>query len=166
MLDFARLRDVTGKLVQLEAQLAAIFEAFPDLYIWIDGAGRILDWKGGKTTVPDVLYGPCIGRPVEEVFADDTGQRLRHAVTRSVLNAEPISVDCTALVNGAGRRFKGRLMLLDSPGSPRPHVMIVVRDITERLKAERALRDSEARDRELAEGSIECVVRPRPDAQG
>jgi PAS domain S-box-containing protein len=157
VLDFARLRDVTGKLVQLEAQLAAIFEAFPDLYIWIDGAGRILDWKGGKTTVPDVLYGPCIGRPVEEVFADDTGQRLRHAVTRSILNAEPISVDYTAPVNGADRRFEGRLMPLDSPGSPRPHVMIVVRDITERLRAEQALRDSEARYRELAEGSIECI---------
>jgi PAS domain S-box-containing protein len=157
LLDFARLRDVTGKLVQLEAQLAAIFEAFPDLYIWVDGSGRILDWKGGKTTVPDVLYGPCIGHPIEEVFADETGRRLRHAVTMSILNAEPISVDYTALVNGADRRFEGRLMPLDSPGSPRPHVMIVVRDITERLNAEQALRDSEARYRELAEGSIECI---------
>jgi PAS domain S-box-containing protein len=157
LLDFARLRDVTGKLVQLEAQLAAIFEAFPDLYIWVDGSGRILDWKGGKTTVPDVLYGPCIGHPIEEVFADETGRRLRHAVTMSILNAEPISVDYTALVNGTDRRFEGRLMPLDSPGSPRPHVMIVVRDITERLKAEQALRDSEARYRELAEGSIECI---------
>ena len=157
VLDFARLRDVTGKLVQLEAQLAAILEAFPDLYIWVDGTGRILDWKGGKTAVPDVLYGECIGCPIEAVFADDTGQRLRHAVTTSIVNAEPTSVDYSALVNGVERSFEGRLMPLDSPGAPRPHVMIVVRDITERLRAERAVRDSEARYRALVEGSIEGI---------
>src|SRR5439155_7196856 len=35
IIDFARLRDVTSRLVRLEAELQAIFRAFPDLYVWL-----------------------------------------------------------------------------------------------------------------------------------
>jgi PAS domain S-box-containing protein len=157
LLDFARLRDVTTKLVQLEAQLAAIFEAFPDLYVWVDGAGTILDWKGGRAAVPDVLLGSCIGQPIDQVFADETGRRLRRAIADAIATATPGMVDYTALVEGAERTFEARLMPLDSPGAPHAQVLVVVRDITERVRAERAVRESEAHYRALVEGSIEGV---------
>jgi PAS domain S-box-containing protein len=157
VLDFARLRGVTTKLVQLEAQLAAIFEAFPDLYIWVDGGGQIVDWKGGRTGVPDVLLGACIDKPIDQVFADDTGRRLRHAVTSAILSGTPDTVDYTAPVEGVERTFEARLMPLDTPGSPRPQVLIVARDITERVRAERGVRESEARYRALVEGSIQGI---------
>jgi PAS domain S-box-containing protein len=157
VLDFARLREVTAKLIQLEAQLAAIFEAFPDLYVWTDGAGTIIDWKGGRIAVPDVLLGPCIGQPIDAVFPDDTGRRLREAVTTAIATAEPTSVDSTAPVRGEERSFEARLMPLEPPGAPRPHVLIVVRDTTDRLRAERAVRSSEARYRALVEGSIQGI---------
>jgi PAS domain S-box-containing protein len=157
VLDFARLREVTTKLVQLEAQLAAIFEAFPDLYVWVDGAGEIVDWKGGRTGVPDALLGPCIGKPIDQVFADDIGRRLRHAVTSAILSTTPGTVEYSTLVEGAERTFEARLMPLDTPGAPRPQVLIVVRDISERVQAERGIRESEARYRALVEGSIQGI---------
>jgi PAS domain S-box-containing protein len=160
LLDFARLREVTGKLIQLEAQLAAIFEAFPDLYVWVDGLGTILDWKGGRTAVPDVLLGASIGRRVDEVFADGTGPRLRQAITAAVESGTPGMVDYTAHVEGVEHTFEARLMPLDSPGTLHPHLLVVVRDITERVRAERAVRESEAHYRALVEGSIEgiCIL--------
>src|SRR3989449_10431747 len=48
IIDFARLRDVTSKLVRLEAELEAIFRAFPDLYVWLDTEGRVLAYEGGS----------------------------------------------------------------------------------------------------------------------
>src|SRR3990170_1810454 len=44
VLDFKRLRDVTERLVQLEAELQAIFRAFPDGYFWLDPEGTILSY--------------------------------------------------------------------------------------------------------------------------
>jgi len=49
---------------------------------------------------------------------------------------------------GIGERVPtSMLMPLATPGVPRPQVLIVVRDITERVRAEGAVRDSEARYR-------------------
>jgi PAS domain S-box-containing protein len=157
VIDFARLRDVTAKLVEVEAQLAAIFEAFPDLYIWVDGAGTILDWKGGRTAVPDVLLGPCIGRPIHEVFAGGTGSSLRHALATAIQTVTPSTLEYTAAVGGAEQTFEARLMPLDASGV---QVLIVVRDVSERRRAEQAVHDSEARYRALVEGSIQgiCIV--------
>jgi len=155
--DFVRLRDVTAKLVEVETQLAAIFEAFPDLYIWVDGAGAILDWKGGRSAVPDVLLEPCVGKLVDEVFQDDTGLRLRQALTTATLTGTPGTLEHTAAVGGVERTFEARLVPLETPGG---QALIVVRDVSDRRRAEQALRDSEARYRALAEGSIEgiCIV--------
>jgi PAS domain S-box-containing protein len=155
--DFVRLRDVTAKLVDVETQLAAIFEAFPDLYIWVDGAGAILDWKGGRAAVPDVLLEPCVGKLVDEVFQDDTGSRLRQALTTAALTGTPATLEHTAAVRGIKRTFEARLVPLEAPGG---QALIVVRDVSDRRRAEQALRDSEARYRALAEGSIEgiCIV--------
>ena len=48
IIDFARLRDVTSRLVRLEAELQAIFRAFPDLYVWLDAEGKVLAYEGGS----------------------------------------------------------------------------------------------------------------------
>jgi PAS domain S-box-containing protein len=155
--DFVRLRDVTSKLVEVETQLAAIFEAFPDLYIWVDGAGAILDWKGGRSAVPDVLLEPCVGKLVDEVFQGDTGSRLRQALTTAMQTGTPGTLEHTATVGGVERTFEARLVPLDAPGG---QALIVVRDVSDRQRAEQAVRDSEARYRVLAESSIAgiCIV--------
>jgi PAS domain S-box-containing protein len=155
--DFGRLRDVTEKLVEVETQLAAVFEAFPDLYIWVDGAGVILDWKGGRSAVSDVLLEPCVGKLVDEVFQADTGSRLRQALTTATLTGAPGTLEHTADVGGVERTFEARLVPLEAPSG---QALIVVRDVSDRRRAEQALRDSEARYRALAEGSIEgiCIV--------
>ncbi len=157
VLDFTRLREVTGKLIQLEAQLAAIFEAFPDLYIWVGADCLIVEWRGGRAEVPDGLLGEGIGQPIDVVFPGEAGRRLRDAVKTTLRGAAPTTVYCTVKVTGKDRGFEARLMPLDAPGSPVAHVLIVVRDITERLEAERAVRESEARYRALAEGSIQGI---------
>jgi PAS domain S-box-containing protein len=107
--------------------------------------------------VPDVLLEPCVGKLVDEVFRDDTGSRLRQALTTATLTGTPGTLEHTAAVEGVKRTFEARLVPLEAPGG---QALIVVRDVSDRRRAEQALRDSEARYRALAEGSIEgiCIV--------
>src|SRR5258708_36142608 len=47
LIDFTRLRQVTSRPVRLEAELDAIFRAFPDFSFWLDADGTFLTWQGG-----------------------------------------------------------------------------------------------------------------------
>jgi len=78
-------------------------------------------------------------------------------LTTATLTGTPGTLEHTAAVGGFERTFEARLVPLEPPGR---QALIVVRDVSDRRRAEQALRDSEARYRALAEGSIEgiCIV--------
>ncbi len=48
LIDLAGFRDLTDKLVRLEAELTAVVEAFPDLYFWLDAHGVFLSYRVGR----------------------------------------------------------------------------------------------------------------------
>src|SRR5207249_2781128 len=70
IIDFARLRDVTSRLVRLEAELQAIFRAFPDLYVWLDAEGKVLAYEGGSggSLVGTLDFGEAAARVVSAVL--------------------------------------------------------------------------------------------------
>src|SRR2546428_1374921 len=134
IIDFARLRDVTSKLVRLEAELEAIFRAFPDLYVWLDTEGKVLAYEGGSGGSFDVSLEPAPGKKIVDVFPPEPGRRLAAALRQSLDAPAPVS---TAVALGA-TGYEARLLPLPvESGAQRPLLMIV-RDITERKQAEEA----------------------------
>src|SRR5438132_2420523 len=134
IIDFARLRDVTSKLVRLEAELAAIFRAFPDLYVWLDTEGTVLAYEGGAGGRLDVSLEPARGKKIVDVLPREPGLRLEAALCQSLEAPSPVA---TEFALGA-KRYEARLLPLRAERGAERQLLMIVRDITERKQAEEA----------------------------
>jgi PAS domain S-box-containing protein len=136
IIDFARLRDVTTKLVRLETELEAIFRASPDLYFWLDTEGTVLAYEGSRASDFDVLPELALGKKIVDMVSPESGLRLETALRQSLDAPSPVS---TELTMGA-KSCEARLLPLPGGGGAEPQLLMIVHDITERKQAEEAAR--------------------------
>ena len=54
------------------AEMRALFQAFPDLYLQLDRQGNVLDSKGGQTSDPFLLPEKFVGRNLREILSAET----------------------------------------------------------------------------------------------
>jgi PAS domain S-box-containing protein len=104
---------------------------------------------------------PMLGRTYREVFpeAADAGTeaRLRHVLE----TAEPWAVDAypAPIPGKPDATWEGHVVQVPAPAGDEPAVLAVISDITERVRAETARRESDERYRRLFESMSEgCVV--------
>src|SRR3989337_1337424 len=71
IIDFARLREVTSRLVRLETELEAIFRAFPDLHFWLDADGTFLAYQAGRSSSFHVAPETVVGKRLGDAFPPD-----------------------------------------------------------------------------------------------
>jgi PAS domain S-box-containing protein len=138
--DITERKEVEAKLRSSEAELRALFESMDDVILVLDSEGRYLSIAPTK---PSLLYKPpeqLVGKTIHEVFpAEQADMFLDHV--RSVLETQrPIKIEYSLQIDGEEFWFAGKVspMLEDS-------VVWVARDVTERKRAEKDLRRSEAR---------------------
>ena len=134
IIDFARLREVTGKLVRLEAELQAIVHAFPDLYFWLDAEGIFLAHEGGRGSEFHVPPDQVLGRRIADAFPPDVGPMLEKAARESGGSATVVSVEFAL----GPRSYEARFLRLDGAPPTKAQILMIVRDITERKQAEEA----------------------------
>ena len=134
IIDFARLRDVTSRLVRLEAELQAIFRAFPDLYVWLDAEGKVLAYEGGSGGSFVASLELARGKKIVDVFPPEPGLRLGAALCQSLDAPSPVSSEFAL----GAKRYEARLVPLAEERGARRQLLMIVRDITERKHAEEA----------------------------
>lgn len=140
------------ELRKTTAELQAIILSFPDLYFVIDADNRIVDYKAGSN---QYLYAPpsvFIGRTFPEVLPADVAQLLGKTVAESRGSKNLTSCEYSLPISGVDEEFEARCS---------PHindqVFVVVRKITDRKKAEEALRESEAKYKSIVENSSDII---------
>jgi two-component system, cell cycle sensor histidine kinase and response regulator CckA len=132
-----------------DATRAAVLTAAPDAVVAVDRAGRVVEFNPAAERLFGCPRDRAVGRPA----ADVVGSALARALTTGAAGRRPE----VAARRADGTEFLAELAVA-KPASPvGPAAVGFVRDRTERDQAERALREGEARYRELVDQAADAM---------
>ncbi len=125
----------SSELLQKNSEMRAVLQAFPDLFIWLDDTGKILDCKGGGTTELYISPKDLIGKRIQDVPEQGISVKFSDAIND--IKAEKrfvVNIEYSMRLKDVDRYYEARLLRL------RQNQMIaIIRNITERKTAETAL---------------------------
>lgn len=127
------------ELLQANSEMRAVITAFPDVFIWVDYEGTVLDYKAGSTTNFSFIEN-LVGKKIQDIGLESVGKKFYEAIQqikeKTVITN--IEYEYQLMPEDNVRFFEARLLPLLSE-----KIFIVIRDITERKMAEKMLRESE-----------------------
>ncbi|MFW9994026.1 MAG: PAS domain S-box protein [Candidatus Odinarchaeota archaeon] len=131
-----------------EARNRAMLQAIPDLIFQLSRDGRFLSYWGAR----EELYVPpesFLGKPVPDVLPEKIARQVMHHIEKALQTAEIEVFEYRLPIRGVEHQYETRMVI-----SGENEVLAIIRDITERKKAETALRESEEKFRVLTEQSL------------
>src|SRR5207249_6012661 len=117
-----------------EAKNRALLQAVPDLIAQLGRDGTFLDYKSAKDSDPLLPPEQFLGRKVHEVHPPEVARQLMASVEQVLQTRETQVCEYQLLQDGALRDYEARIVACGED-----EVMAIVRDITERKRAEEAL---------------------------
>ncbi|WP_437538704.1 ATP-binding protein [Sorangium sp. So ce726] len=124
-------------------ELRALFHAIPDLCFRLDADLQIVDYNQPRLSELHVAAEAPSGKRMTEVLPLDLGERLERASQEAHEAGAVVALEHAVASAGGERHVEARVMpFLEG------HVLVLVRDITERRRTEEALRQREERSRE------------------
>jgi diguanylate cyclase (GGDEF)-like protein/PAS domain S-box-containing protein len=141
------------ELLQTRTELRALTEAFPDLLIRLDADGTILECRAGEATGPYHLMASAVGQRLDELPERSIVASLEGAIQRAGRLGSTVSVECAVTTDEGDHFAEVRVLSL-----PNEELIAIVRDITERRRAEEALRESEARKCAILGSALDAIM--------
>ncbi len=138
IIDLEGFRGLTERLAHLEAELDAVFRAFPDLYLLLAADGTILAWKAAQVPVRAGEGEPPTRQSLDAAFPAPVARQLSAGLARALGSRQLVTIEYSIGEGGEARFYEARFVPLASVGSSGPRALQIVREITERKRAENA----------------------------
>ncbi len=136
------------ELLQSNSEMRAIIKAFPDLFLWIDREGRILDCKEGSSTNLFIPAHQLVGKRIQNIPDKTIAEKFHQAIQLVRKERAMFSLEYSLTLNDKQYYYEARVLpLLED------QCLCIVRNITERQEAEEALKQSEEQFKKLYEES-------------
>jgi PAS domain S-box-containing protein len=140
------------ELVRRTEEMEGIFQALPDLYFRLSDDGRIIQHRSGSG---QGLYLPpeqFLGKRITDVMPPDVGALLQRGFEEVAATGRLAIVEYALVDGGTTLEYEARILPL-----PDGTLISIVRDITGRKRAERALQQREEHFRRLIENAHDLV---------
>ena len=131
-----------------EAYLQAIIEAVPDLSLVLDEDGRYLNIKAPDDLLLFANTAQLLGENLRDVLPASQAEIFLQFISRTLASDSPQSVEYSMQTQVGLRTFEARARRLDAPVQGRRAIVLLARDITERVVLEQ--------DRRIAAIAFEC----------
>ncbi len=146
------------RLVESEARTRAIFEAIPDMMLRLDRRGVVRGFVPSKDFPPLLLPEEFLGREIGDVIPAPLAAATKRDLAAVLATGTTQTREYELVLGGEQRSFEYRLAR-----SGKDEVLAIVREVTARREAERALRQSEERMRSIVEHSTNLFYSHGPD---
>ena len=163
-LDITERKKAVEALAVEKAYLEQLFESAPKAVVVVDNDSRVLRANSEFTRMFGYALDEALGRSIDELLAPEDLREEAFSLTKRVIGGEGVALESVR------QRKDGTLVDVSILGTPvkvnggQVVVYAIYRDITERRRAEEALRASEEKYRLIVENTADVVMLTRPDS--
>lgn len=144
-------KKATEKIKQSESHLRALVSSLDDIVYEVDETGKYLNvWAKDE----EMLFRPkseILGKTLSELYGEKFVRPFDEILQKVIRTGKPHNFEYKKVVAGDQRWFNAKYALILDKGKPTKRVSISIHDITDRKRAEFALKESEQKFRMLAE---------------
>ncbi len=131
------------ELLTRNAEMRALLAAFPDVFLRLDHDGTIRDVSAGRTQDLNRPALELLGTRIQEGLPEPLGRALELALLRAAEGGEVVSIEYPLSVSSGKKYWEARIVACGGG-----QLLMIARDITERVRAQEALSASEDRLRQ------------------